>query len=87
MLWEGFQKIKEEALNTGKPILVECVCERFRGHSISDPGLYRSKDDLKKIMERDPIFSLKSELEKLISSLMKILKLWTKRYAKRLSKR
>ncbi|MBI3236739.1 MAG: pyruvate dehydrogenase (acetyl-transferring) E1 component subunit alpha, partial [Chlamydiales bacterium] len=33
----------------------EVVTQRFRGHSISDPGLYRSKDELQGCMERDPL--------------------------------
>ena len=37
----------KRSLETSRPVLIEVVTERFRGHSISDPGLYRSKDDLK----------------------------------------
>ena len=29
-----------------RPVLIEAVTERFRGHSISDPGLYRTKEEL-----------------------------------------
>lgn len=50
----AFQEIARE-VKQGRPVLVECVCERFKGHSISDPGLYRSKDELQKAMKRDPI--------------------------------
>ncbi|MCH9609587.1 MAG: Acetoin:2,6-dichlorophenolindophenol oxidoreductase subunit alpha [Chlamydiales bacterium] len=59
---EGFKKIRKEAIETKKPILVECLCERFTGHSISDPAFYRSKDELKKVKERDPILLLKEAL-------------------------
>lgn len=51
-----FTKMKKES----KPVLVEVVTERFRGHSISDPGLYRSKEDLKSCMEKDPIILMKN---------------------------
>lgn len=51
----GFMHIFQEVKQTARPILVEVVTERFRGHSISDPGLYRSKEELKKCMERDPL--------------------------------
>lgn len=61
--YAGFEHIYQETLNTGRPVLVECVCERFRGHSISDPALYRSKEDLKACMEQDPIFALRHRLE------------------------
>ena len=58
----GFLVAYQEILATGKPVLIEAVGERFRGHSISDPGLYRSKDHLKERMERDPIVLFRNEL-------------------------
>jgi pyruvate dehydrogenase E1 component alpha subunit len=58
----GFKHVCEEILETGKPVLVEAVTERFKGHSISDPGLYRTKEDLKAKMLRDPLLLLKNEL-------------------------
>ncbi len=51
----GFKYFFNEVLETGRPVLVEAVTERFKGHSISDPALYRTKDALKQIMQRDPI--------------------------------
>lgn len=60
---EGFRAAKKEVLSTSRPVLIECICERFRGHSISDPGLYRTKEDLQKHMMRDPIVLLRSYLE------------------------
>ena len=57
--YAGFQHAYQEMLRTSRPVLIEAICERFRGHSISDPGLYRSKDDLQKTMELDPILHLK----------------------------
>jgi pyruvate dehydrogenase E1 component alpha subunit len=46
----------KEAMKTGRPVLMEAVVERFRGHSISDPGLYRTKEELAEAMkEKDPI--------------------------------
>lgn len=53
--YAGFQHIFEEVKATSRPVLVEVVTERFRGHSISDPGLYRSKEDLQQCMTKDPI--------------------------------
>lgn len=54
----GFAHVFEEVLKTSRPVLIEVVTERFRGHSISDPALYRSKEALTKCMERDPILTL-----------------------------
>ena len=53
--YAGFSHVFEEMRKTSKPVLIEVVTQRFRGHSISDPGLYRSKEDLSKCMEQDPI--------------------------------
>ncbi len=60
--YAGFKKAYEEVLATSRPVLIEAVTERFRGHSISDPGLYRSKEELQKTMERDPILFMKEAL-------------------------
>ena len=59
-----FSQACSEAMKTQRPILIECRTQRFKGHSISDPGLYRSKDELKTCMSRDPILLMKQELEK-----------------------
>ena len=55
--YAGFSHIFEEVKKTSRPVLVEVMTQRFRGHSISDPGVYRSKEDLTKCMEKDPIFT------------------------------
>lgn len=51
----GFDHVFHEVLETDRPVLVEVVTQRFKGHSISDPGLYRTKESLKEAMQRDPI--------------------------------
>lgn len=60
--YAAFLEICEKIKKTSRPLLIEVVTERFRGHSISDPGLYRSKEDLKKSMEKDPIELMKQKL-------------------------
>jgi pyruvate dehydrogenase E1 component alpha subunit len=55
--YAGFSHIYEETRKTSRPVLVEVITQRFRGHSISDPGVYRSKEDLSKCMEKDPILT------------------------------
>lgn len=60
--YAGFEEIRRQLLETRRPVLVEAVTERFKGHSISDPGLYRSKEELKKSMESDPILIFKQQL-------------------------
>lgn len=51
----GFKEIFEECKKTSRPVFVEVITERFRGHSISDPGLYRTKESLQLCMQRDPL--------------------------------
>lgn len=60
--YETFKRIGEKMKQDSRPVLLEVVAERFRGHSISDPGLYRSKEDLKGSMLKDPITLLKDKL-------------------------
>jgi len=60
--YAGFKEALHHIQQTGRPILVEVLTERFRGHSISDPGLYRTKEEVKTCMERDPILVMKEIL-------------------------
>ncbi len=45
----------ERARTTQQPTLVEVITYRFRGHSMSDPGNYRSKDEIEEWKKRDPV--------------------------------
>lgn len=60
--YAGFKAAYVEVLKTSKPVIIEAVTQRFRGHSISDPGLYRSKEELGKVIQNDPILILKDAL-------------------------
>lgn len=46
----------------GMPTLLELVTYRYRGHSMSDPGTYRTKEELETYKEQDPILGLKSAI-------------------------
>ncbi len=61
--YAGFKHVFEEMKKNSRPVLIEVITERFRGHSISDPGLYRSKDQLNACMQRDPLIILFKNLE------------------------
>lgn len=63
--YAGFHHVFEEVKRDSRPVLIEVITERFRGHSISDPALYRSKEDLKKCMERDPLIIMLKTLTSL----------------------
>lgn len=58
----AFEHIYQEVIENERPVLVEVITERFKGHSISDPGNYRTKDALKQIMQRDPIANMQHVL-------------------------
>jgi pyruvate dehydrogenase E1 component alpha subunit len=60
--YAGFKHIFEEVKKTSRPVLVEVLTERFRGHSISDPGVYRTKECLQQSMERDPLLLMFKQL-------------------------
>jgi pyruvate dehydrogenase E1 component alpha subunit len=53
-------------VRSGKgPILLELKTYRYRGHSMSDPAKYRSREEVQAVREKsDPIDHLKLELEK-----------------------
>lgn len=53
--YAGFKEVVAEVVKTSRPVIIECVTDRFRGHSISDPALYRSKEELQQCMQKDPI--------------------------------
>ncbi|MBJ7449175.1 MAG: pyruvate dehydrogenase (acetyl-transferring) E1 component subunit alpha [Parachlamydiales bacterium] len=60
----GFLTIANEVKKTQRPVLIEVKTQRFKGHSVSDPGLYRPKDELSASMQRDPILLLRNALIK-----------------------
>ena len=48
---EALRRVREER----RPLLVEAVTYRFRGHSMADPEQYRTKEEVAQWRERDPI--------------------------------
>jgi pyruvate dehydrogenase E1 component alpha subunit len=54
-----------EWVRTGKgPVLLELKTYRYRGHSMSDPAKYRSRDEVQAVRDKsDPIDHLKRDLE------------------------
>jgi pyruvate dehydrogenase E1 component alpha subunit len=53
----------ERARTISEPTLVEIRTYRFRGHSMSDPGKYRTKEELEERKKRDILLRSRSELE------------------------
>jgi pyruvate dehydrogenase E1 component alpha subunit len=57
---EALARVREER----RPLLIEAVTYRFRGHSMADPEDYRSKEEVAQWRERDPIPAFGDLLER-----------------------
>jgi pyruvate dehydrogenase E1 component alpha subunit len=55
----AIKRAREESL----PTLLEVRAYRFMGHSMSDPGNYRTREEIAKYQERDPIVLFKDSLK------------------------
>ncbi|MGI8555710.1 MAG: pyruvate dehydrogenase (acetyl-transferring) E1 component subunit alpha [Pyrinomonadaceae bacterium] len=53
----------ERARTKSLPTLLEIRAYRYMGHSMSDPGKYRTTEEIKKYEERDPIILFKDSLK------------------------
>jgi pyruvate dehydrogenase E1 component alpha subunit len=54
-VYERIGAAVERARTLSEPTLVECLTYRFRGHSMSDPGQYRTKEEIEQWRRKDPI--------------------------------
>ena len=52
----------ERARKNSMPTLLEVRAYRYMGHSMSDPGNYRTREEIAKYQERDPIVLFKNSL-------------------------
>jgi pyruvate dehydrogenase E1 component alpha subunit len=48
---DAVERVREER----RPLLVEAVTYRFRGHSMADPEQYRTREEVEQWRARDPI--------------------------------
>jgi pyruvate dehydrogenase E1 component alpha subunit len=63
-VYETVREAVQRAREGGGPTYIEALTYRFRGHSISDPGNYRSEQEKKIWKERDPIPNFAALLRK-----------------------
>jgi pyruvate dehydrogenase E1 component alpha subunit len=70
--FEGFDVLRvrdrvaeavKRARYNSEPTLIEILCYRFRGHSMSDPGLYRTKEEIEEFKKRDCLAIARQYLE------------------------
>lgn len=59
---EATKKAVEHARSGKGPYFIEAMTYRYRGHSMSDPELYRLKDEIEEYRQRDAIERLKTRM-------------------------
>jgi pyruvate dehydrogenase E1 component alpha subunit len=61
------QSVAERAIKRARegkgPSFIEAKCYRYRGHSMSDPATYRSKEEVEHWKKRDPIPKIKAAIK------------------------
>jgi len=59
---EAMEKALAHARSGKGPYFLELKTYRYRGHSVSDPAKYRSKDEVAEYKERDPLTLIENKL-------------------------
>lgn len=62
-MYSAMKSAADYARESNGPVIIEAKTYRYRGHSMSDPAKYRTRDEVDEFRQnRDPIDSLKKEL-------------------------
>ena len=59
----AMKDLVDRVRETSRPIFVDMKCYRFKGHSMSDPRKYRTREEEERFEQGDPILVLKAQLE------------------------
>ena len=62
-VYDHVKSIIESLRKTPRAYLLEALTYRYRWHSVSDPGHYRTKEEVKEYQDRDPILRLGQRLK------------------------
>ena len=57
-VWDATHRAAERARAEGRPALIDMITYRYRGHSMSDPAKYRSKEEVDDAQRIGPIVRL-----------------------------
>jgi len=60
---EGVERAVKRARENGGPTLLEVKTYRYRGHSMSDPAKYRTKEEMEEYKEQDPVETTLAKLK------------------------
>ena len=60
---EVAERAVRKAREDKEPRFIEAITYRFRGHSVADPGTYRTKEEVEEWRKRDPIPRMESYLK------------------------
>jgi pyruvate dehydrogenase E1 component alpha subunit len=60
---EVAERAVRKAREDSEPRFIEAITYRFRGHSISDPGTYRTKEEIEQWRLHDPILKMEAHLK------------------------
>lgn len=61
-VYEKFSEVVDYVRQGNGPALIEAITYRWLGHSTSDPGIYRSKDEVETWKKKDPLKIFKDHL-------------------------
>ncbi len=61
-IYEGIKEVATDSRKSGTAWLLDIKTYRYKGHSMSDPGKYRTKEELEAYKKQDPILQLKSRM-------------------------
>ncbi len=61
---DAVERAVKRARESGGPTLLEVKTYRYKGHSMSDPAKYRSKEEMEEYKQRDPVETSLTKLQK-----------------------
>jgi pyruvate dehydrogenase E1 component alpha subunit len=61
---EALERAVKRAMEKGGPTLLEIKTYRYKGHSMSDPAKYRSKEEMEEYKLQDPVETTLTQLQK-----------------------
>lgn len=62
---EAFERAAKHIRAGNGPYYLEICTYRYRGHSVSDPAKYRSKEELEDYKEKDPVILIQNRMKEL----------------------